>query len=353
VAGAFLTRREQASFADLVNRFLNEDIDKHSTVTRWNRRPLDPSQLAYAAADVHWLLPLYDALCAELEKVGRLEWARDQGRRMHRESPVTWADKDGDGYRRVSKASQLSPRKLAVLRELYRWREQRAREENQRPANILADHKLVRVATGTPRTKEELEGIRQMPSGLLKRHSQAILDAVSAGLAVPDDDLPEPVRPPRARHLSAEDAVLLEALLLLTRIVAQQENIAPSLLAKRDRLAETVVVGIDKALEDDGPLGGWRADLLGPVLHRWMSGKLRFGMDPGGDKPSVAIFDADGTPPVALVGRSSGGGRKRKRRRRRRKGGDAPDAASGSNDATANGDGDRGGDPASGSGDDD
>ncbi|MGE3854883.1 MAG: ribonuclease D [Planctomycetota bacterium] len=320
VAAAFVTRREQASFADLVKRFLGNDIDKTSTVTRWNRRPLDAAQLAYAADDVHFLLPLYDALLNELDRKQRLEWARDECHRSLVHSSISWAD-DGEGYRKMARVSQLSRERLAVLRELHIWREERAAEENQRPANILADHKLLRIASASPATVEDLEGIRQLPSGLLKRHAETILERVRKGLDVPDDELPLPVDPPQQRHLSAEDAVHLEALQLLSRIVAQQQNLAPALLARRDRLVEAVTDGIEAALADGGALGGWRAELLGPILRRWATGDLRFGLDVSEGQPRVACFDADGAPPAALLPTASGGRRRRRRRRRGKAGG--------------------------------
>src|SRR5512146_2270683 len=42
----------------------------------WGRRPLTPEQLAYAALDTHFLLPLHARLAAELEARGALEPAR-------------------------------------------------------------------------------------------------------------------------------------------------------------------------------------------------------------------------------------------------------------------------------------
>ena len=250
---------------------------------------------------------------------------------MARRHEGSSGDKDhGDGYRKMARVSSLSREKLAVLRELHIWREERAAEENQRPANVLADHKLMRIATAAPSSVEDLEGIRQLPSGLLKRHAETILERVQRALAVPEDERPLPVDPPQQRHLSAEDAVHLEALQLLSRIVAQQQNLAPALLARRDRLVEAVTDGIEHALSPDGALGGWRAELLGPILRRWGTGELRFGLDVDENGTArVACFDADGAPPAALLPQT--GGRRRRRRRRRRSDDDAPaDTASGS-----------------------
>ncbi|MYI56193.1 MAG: ribonuclease D, partial [Acidimicrobiia bacterium] len=56
-----------ASLRDLLARFLDIDVAKGDRLTDWLRRPLQPEQLAYAAANVRHLPPLWAALRARLE----------------------------------------------------------------------------------------------------------------------------------------------------------------------------------------------------------------------------------------------------------------------------------------------
>lgn len=68
---AFLGHGLSTGFAALVEQYLNVELDKSESRTDWLARPLSDKQLEYAAADVHYLLPLYDIL---LEKVMAAGW---------------------------------------------------------------------------------------------------------------------------------------------------------------------------------------------------------------------------------------------------------------------------------------
>ena len=60
-------------FGRLVADRLGVELAKGETRTDWTARPLSEAQLAYAAADVAYLMPLYGSLRAELEAQGRWE----------------------------------------------------------------------------------------------------------------------------------------------------------------------------------------------------------------------------------------------------------------------------------------
>lgn len=53
------------SLQKLVKSFLHSDLDKSAQLSNWNRRPLDPRQIHYAACDALVLLRLYDVLLCE------------------------------------------------------------------------------------------------------------------------------------------------------------------------------------------------------------------------------------------------------------------------------------------------
>jgi len=336
IAGSLLTRFEQASLADLVKRFLGRHLPKQGTFTRWDHRPLDAEQLTYAAADVAHLEDLYRAQKLQLEQRGRLPWASEECQRLLR-SPLKWEVKREDGYRSLPKASNLDRDKLAILRELYSWREETARETDQRPLHVIADHKLVRVAEAAPSTPDQLSNIRQMTPGFLKRYTDDVLARVQKGRSVPQDDWPDPIASPNQdKQLSADDSVHLDALMMLTKIIANREQIAPGVLARKDSLMACLRMGFEAALADDGPLGGWRADVLGPIFRKWTTGHLRFGLSPD-DSHQLMLFDADESeafriePPRDAPNRS--GGRRRRRNRKKNKGGNSGDGDGGSSSA--------------------
>ena len=61
------------AFGTLVNDFLGIELDKGEARTNWLARPLSARQLDYAAADVFYLLPLYQKLLEQVEAKGWLE----------------------------------------------------------------------------------------------------------------------------------------------------------------------------------------------------------------------------------------------------------------------------------------
>ncbi|MGH8561939.1 MAG: ribonuclease D, partial [Nevskiales bacterium] len=65
---------DQIGYARLVQDILGVELDKAHTRCDWSRRPLAEAELAYAADDVRYLCQVYDRLCTELKKRGRLDW---------------------------------------------------------------------------------------------------------------------------------------------------------------------------------------------------------------------------------------------------------------------------------------
>ncbi|MGL5536708.1 MAG: ribonuclease D, partial [Aeromonas veronii] len=60
LATAFLGYGVSVGFGALVNEFLGVELEKDQARTDWLARPLTPRQLEYAAADVFYLMPLYE-----------------------------------------------------------------------------------------------------------------------------------------------------------------------------------------------------------------------------------------------------------------------------------------------------
>jgi ribonuclease D len=57
----------------LLGRVLGVEISKEQRLSDWRAPDLSPAQLAYAAADVEYLIPLRDELCSRLASSGLIE----------------------------------------------------------------------------------------------------------------------------------------------------------------------------------------------------------------------------------------------------------------------------------------
>jgi ribonuclease D len=69
------TYTDKHGLKDLALEFLGISLDKTNQTSDWAQPDLSPSQLAYAAADVHVLIPIYKRLLAMLNRESRLELA--------------------------------------------------------------------------------------------------------------------------------------------------------------------------------------------------------------------------------------------------------------------------------------
>ena len=119
--------------------------DPKLQVSHWGLRPLSGPALDYAAGDVRYLLPLVDELEHRLKKAGRVEWVREECRRMEglrfpAEEPLETA------FRRVKGWDSLRPRQIAILRELYVFRDDKACVWDMPPTIAASNNDLLTLA---------------------------------------------------------------------------------------------------------------------------------------------------------------------------------------------------------------
>jgi ribonuclease D len=112
-----------ASYGTLVSKLLDKQSGKAETRTDWRRRPLSLRQIEYALEDIRHLPAMRDRLVGRLTELGRLEWLAEEMAAWQEEVRSAVFQ---ERWRRVSGNSGLSRRSLAVLRELWRWREAEA-----------------------------------------------------------------------------------------------------------------------------------------------------------------------------------------------------------------------------------
>ena len=196
ISARFAGGSAQAGYGNLLGSVLGRRVGKTASYTRWDARPLTTEQLSYAAEDVAHLLELTDELAAPPAEPARLDWAREECRRL--ESATDERDPE-TAWERLPRVGQLDPRARAVARELAAWRERIASTEDRPVGSVLADPTLVEIAKRQPSNIRALEQIRGIhPSGIRRRGEQ-ILEAVVRGRAGRADprDGPAALRPRR------------------------------------------------------------------------------------------------------------------------------------------------------------
>jgi ribonuclease D len=248
--------------AALLERYFGVKLDKKFQRADWSMRPLSQGMLDYAAQDTIHLLELRDRLQHDLDRAGRLDWAREEFALLE---GTRWADEDpAAGVLRIKGARDLTRRELAILRELVPWRDEIARALDRATFRVIGNEQLLEIAKRHPSSRDELAAIKGMPRGLLDTRGGEVLDAVQRGLAVADADLPRFPKAPRWERDADFDA-RVSALKSVRDEAAARLDLDPGVLCSRDRL-EAVARKRPKSreeLDSVTELRNWQRQVLG------------------------------------------------------------------------------------------
>ncbi len=275
VAAGFLGYGNQEGYESLVRKVLEVRLKGSEGFTRWDKRPLTPQQLEYAADDARLLLALGEELERRLEERGRLEWAREESRTLEEVSDERGVQRS---YERLPRLGRLSEAGRAVALELTEWREEEARSADRAPGSVLPDQALVELARRTPRDKQGLEQIRGLPPQTLHRRGDALLSAIARGR---DREAPGPLAEPPSRD--SADAPLVSLAQALVRHRSMESGVAVELIATQSELAALVSALRRGDHSDDVRVArGWRRELVGDELRELVEGRRALSVDPDG-----------------------------------------------------------------------
>ena len=256
---------DSVSYEQLVNDLAKARVDKSSRFTDWSRRPLSDAQLTYALSDVTHLVKVYEALSADLERTGRSEWLAEEMEVLT--SPDTYRADPANAWKRLS-GRMRKPKEIAVLMEVAAWREHEAQSRDVPRSRVLKDEGVIDIAVSAPRTVEALGRLRSIPNGFERsRPAGEILAAVERGLERDPATVP---MPSRSRNRGGGNGATVELLKVLLRAVAENERVAPKVLATVDDL-EAIA---DDSEADVPALRGWRRRLFGEKALALKAGEL-------------------------------------------------------------------------------
>ena len=250
----------------LVSQVLRVQLSKNETLTEWANRPLTPAQIRYAFDDVRYLLPAWRRLSAELGKLDREDWMREEVARLtanaapEEPSPEKW--------RKLRGLGSLDGRRLALVRALYAWREGRAAATNRPARTIIRDDLIVEIARRNPRSERDLHVVR----GLAKRDVQAILEVVEKARALAREQWPAPAEreqdPPQVGWLAGVLAAVLGDFCIRMRLAANLVATSQDVkLLVRARMAGAPLPAESLLTQ------GWRARHVLPELLSVLDGK--------------------------------------------------------------------------------
>jgi ribonuclease D len=277
VAAAFLGLGAQCSYGSLLTSVLGVRVAKTASFTRWDARPLSAEQLAYAREDVVHLLELATELERRLVALGRLQWAREECEPLERSSD----EREPEAiFARLPRVRSLGPSARPIARELVQWRERVAAREDRQVQSILSDHALVEIARRNPSSSSELQSIRGVGAGSVRRRVDELLAAVQRARQLPPEPTPQQ---PRTSGPDPEDAELVALAEALLRARAREAGMAYELLAARADLQAIVAAWRTGGQEADvRTLRGWRRELAGADLLALLDGRASLSARAGG-----------------------------------------------------------------------
>lgn len=252
IAAALLGYQPQIGYGSLVNELFDVELAKSHTRADWSKRPISAALLEYAAEDVKFLLPAYDALVEKLDAAGRLEWAvQDSSDLLN--AKLYKVDPD-DAIHRLKGARNLRGRARTAAAGLAAWREQEAVRRNRPRQWIMRDPVLINMAIRAPDSKEILAAIEGMPEKTMRRVGDALLRVIAD--TTEDDGCYEPPTRPNEGQKAA-----LKKMQQYVASVADDLGLATELIAPKKELSAAMFGDRDLRV-----FSGWRRDVIGHEL---------------------------------------------------------------------------------------
>ena len=252
VAAGLLGYQPQIGYANLVSELFDVQLAKTQTRADWSRRPMSADMLRYAAEDVLYLTPAQDKLSEQLDKLGRLEWARDDSAFLLN---TDLYDVSSDtAMNKLKGARNVKGTARGVASHLAKWREEEALQRNRPRQWIIKDKLLLDIAFRQPKSKAELIAVPGMPERTAQRAHEQLLAAIRDGIEDIDDYEP-PLRPDEAHK------VLLQKMQARVTACAKDLGIASETIAPKKELTASMLG------DNSGRVfRGWRAELIGNEL---------------------------------------------------------------------------------------
>lgn len=272
IAMMAISQSEQIGYANLVEAWMGDQIDKGARFTDWGRRPLTERQIEYAIGDVTYLSKIFPRILKKLIKTGRGVWLNAEMEKLA--DPENYRNDPSQIWHRI-RAPSRNPQVLGRLKALAAWREVEAQDKNIPRGRIMRDETLADLASHPPKSQEDLAKVRGL-SGAWRENEigKRLMRVLKNAEPLPADEMPE--KPQRGAPLGKEGALVADLLKLLLKIRSREIDVASRLLTRSDEL-EALAAG----LRDLPILSGWRYEVFGRDALELVEGRVAFAVEKG------------------------------------------------------------------------
>ena len=197
--------------------------------------------------DVYYLGLIRDRVHARLEELGRLAWMKEE--------TAAWCEElcratSSERWRRVSGNSGLDQRSLAIVHELWKWREGEAKHRDQPARRVLRDDLIIELAKRQTADVKRIRAVRGLERGDLLRKIDDIAACIQRALALPAEECP----PRTPREATPQLSVLGQFLFAALGSVCRQAHLAPNLVGGPNDIRDWI------AWRLAAPAGGYRRE---------------------------------------------------------------------------------------------
>lgn len=264
IAAAVLGFANQIGYADLVSRVCDVQLEKKYTRADWSKRPLSEGELDYAMDDVRYLIEIYQKLTHQLREKKRLSWVEADFASMT--DMQTYQTDPGSLWKRLKGVQKLKGIALNHADQLCRWREKRAMEKDRPRRWIIKDEDIVDIARFKPKSAKDLNQIGNLSADYIKKIGAEILQVLALSEQMDASEYPKQADFIR---LNNEQQAQADCLMAMCRILTDENEIAmSSVVSKKD------IDGLVAGERDGKILQGWRNQMLGQHLVRFLDGEL-------------------------------------------------------------------------------
>jgi len=181
-------------------------------------------------------------------------------------SPETYTIKPEDAWKRV-KTRTTTPKFLAIVRELAKFREAHAQGKNIPRNRVFKDDAMIELASTKPQSLQDLGRSRLLLREARKGDiADGILSAIKAGINCPPAEMP---KVNKSKDNQQVNPALADLLRVLLKSKTERSGVASKLIATASEL-DAIASG-----ERDLPsLKGWRREVFGEDALRLCDGEI-------------------------------------------------------------------------------
>ncbi len=255
IAWGLLSAESSVSLAYLTYKLVGVRSEKTHQADDWMRRPLQASQLRYAASDVLYLTQMQDKLLKEAASLDRAEFIYQAS---HETLVPPRTPRPPISLKSFRNAWQLSPPKQAALKFIIEWYNQLSPKAQRHAPDGKV---LLSVAGAAPSNPGGLGRIKGVSPSFVEQHGRTLIDGMARAIASAKSDDFELLEP--APYATFEEIELDAWLAKWRAYLAVTLRFAPELVLP-GRIMKDIKINLETkgmaALHD--ALVGYRRGLL-------------------------------------------------------------------------------------------